>query len=128
MSPRLPINGEGGTPTCSERPIVDVFAWRALETQAGTVHLVMLREGGVVRNSSAVATIDPDLRAVTTLSNRRYQIHFPPEEEDMAKAILLANAVRIGLAGARDVSERLWAQLTGRLPAAGWERASSGVP
>lgn len=119
MNPKLLHAHPVAAPEVAEPPCVDVYAWRALETRSGSVHLVMLREGGVVRNTSAVAAVDPGLRAVTTSSNRRYQMCLPPEDEELAKAILLANAVRIGLGGAHDVSERLWAQLTAQPPGDG---------
>jgi hypothetical protein len=72
---------------------------------------VACREGGTVRNTSAVAFVDARRRALVTSSGRAYVLHGPPEAEPVTKDMLLANAARIGLADAEDVSEALWSEL-----------------
>ncbi len=102
---------ERDAPPVKDQPRVEVLSWRAVETPAGELYLMMFREAGVVRNTSAVVSVDAGRRLLTTSSGREYVLHGPPEEEAVAKGMLHANAVRIGLASARDVSDRLWHQL-----------------
>lgn len=103
---------ERDAPSLSEQPSVHVLSWRALRTSSGHLHLLMLREPGVVRNTSAVRSVDPARRVLTTSSGREYLLHCQPEEEPMAKAQLLAGAARMGLAASGDVSDELWAQFS----------------
>ncbi len=101
---------ERDAPPVTEQPRVEVLSWRAVETPAGELYLMMFREAGVVRNTSTVVYVDASRRLLTTSSGREYVLHGPPEEEVVAKGVLQGNAVRIGLATARDVSDRLWQQ------------------
>lgn len=103
---------ERDAPSVSDQPSVHVLSWRAVQASTGALHLLMLRDTAVVRNTSAVQSVDPHRRSVTTSSGREYLLHCQPEEEPMAKAQLLAGAVRVGLAASGDVSDALWAQLS----------------
>jgi hypothetical protein len=89
---------------------VHVLSWRAVRTASSDLHLMLMREGGAVRNTSAVAFVDAGRRALVT-SSGAYVLHGPPEAEPVTKDMLLANAARIGLADAEDVSEALWSEL-----------------
>ena len=102
---------ERDAPPVKDQSRVEVLSWRAVETPTGELYLMMFQEAGVVRNTSAVVSVDASRRLLTTSSGREYVLHGPPEEEAIAKQVLQANAVRIGLASARDVSDRLWHQL-----------------
>lgn len=102
---------ERDAPPVKDQSRVEVLSWLAVETPAGELYLMMFREAGVVRNTSAVVSVDASRRLLTTSSGREYVLLGPPEEEVSAKGMLQANAVRIGLASALDVSDRLWHQL-----------------
>lgn len=77
------------------------------------LHLMTYRDGQTVRVTSPVSAVDRKRRTVTTSSGRVYNLRAAPEEDRMAVALLRANAIRVGLLGAIDVSDDAWTELLG---------------
>lgn len=75
--------------------------------------MMTYRDGQTVRVTSPVSAVDRKRRTVTTSSGRVYNLRAAPEEDRMAVALLRANAIRVGLLGAIDVSDDAWTELLG---------------
>lgn len=67
------------TPGVKEEPVIHLARWSVMETQHGTRHLVGYNlDGWEGRASTAIQSIDPATRTVTTLSGRVYELRGDP--------------------------------------------------
>lgn len=109
------IANERDAPSIHDQPQMDVHSWLMLKSTTGELHLVTLRDrdvdGGVVRLTSPMASIDNSARVVATSSGRQYLLMGPPAIETLEQQVLLAGAARLGLSDATDVSEWVWGQM-----------------
>lgn len=104
---------ERDAPPVEEQATVEALSWRLFLASTGALHLMTYRDGQTVRVTSPVSAVDRKRRTVTTSSGRVYNLRAAPEEDHMAVALLRANAIRVGLLGAIDVSDDAWTELLG---------------
>lgn len=106
---------ERDAPSIHDQPRMEVQSWLVLKSTIGELHLVTLRDrdvdGGVVRLTSPIASIDNSARVVTTSSGRQYLLMGPPASEALEQQVLLAGAARLGLSDANDFSAWVWGQM-----------------
>ena len=79
-------------PTVDEQPWVVPFAWRAVQTQTGVCHLVLVMPGGSLRLTSPIGDFKPDTGTVTTASGRQYRLMTLPAEGEEVVHLVMARA------------------------------------
>ena len=113
--PHVLFDNERDAPSPQKQPLMDVRSWRMLKSMSGQLHLVTFRDcdadRGVVRLTSAIASIDLAERIVITSSGRQYVLFATPEAGALERQVLWAGAARLGLLGATDVSDWSWGQM-----------------
>lgn len=118
---------ERDAPPVDDQATVDVLSWRLFQAPAGALHLMTYRDGQTVRVTSPVSAVDLKRRTLATSSGRLYKLLASPEEDRMAVALLRANAIRVGLLGAIDVSDDAWTEFLGHVVARSLFRSSAGL-
>lgn len=116
MSPNhkavVSLFNERNAPPVDGQPRMQVHSWRLIRTRSGTLHLVTLRdlgdEGGTVRVTSPISSIDRGRVIVTTSSGREYELMRPAEEREVERDLLRSGAVGLGMGAAVDVSVLAW--------------------
>ena len=103
---------ERDAPSVAEQSIVQTKSWRIVETVAGDRHLLVILDSGSLRVTSATTSFDAAPAVVTTSSGRKYALDGPPESRHSQLALLAANAQRVGLGDAVDVSDSIWMAVT----------------
>jgi hypothetical protein len=103
---------ERPAPTVDDQPVVQPKSWRVFESATGSRHLVAILKHGPLRVTSRIIDFDNAAAVLTTESGRRYELNGPPEDKTLERALLAANALRCGLAGASDISASLWESVT----------------
>lgn len=72
----------------------------------------LILDTGSLRVTSSTAGFDAVAAVVTTSSGRKYELDGPPESRHAQLALLAANAQRVGLGDAADVSDSVWMAVT----------------
>lgn len=101
-------------PQVSEQPEVDLHHWRMFRAPSGDTRLSAEINPGTMRITTPVVAVDIPKACCITLSGRRYRLCCPPEDGELLRALIQANAERSGLVGAADVSDSIWSEISTR--------------
>ena len=104
---------ERDAPASADQPRVEVSSWRLVQAANGDKRLLAILEGGSLRVTSRIVNFDPVSVELITESNRRYRLMRPPEDRQVQHELLRANASRVGLGDATDISSDLWSLVEG---------------
>lgn len=105
------LGGIWKTPGVAIDPVIHLQRWCVMETQHGTRHLVgynMDRREG--RASTAIQSVDPASRTVTTLSGRVYELVGPAGYDSNGSYVWNRWAAAVGWES-KDVTEEILEQL-----------------
>src|SRR3990167_8178174 len=105
------FTNERDGPDVAEQPVVTPAEWLILQSEAGERYLMAILSNGVVRSTSAIASVLRQPPAVVTSSGRMYRLVQPPAVDSEVRFMLFANAMRIGLGECSDISEQVWREL-----------------
>ena len=107
---------ERDAPAAADQPRVEISSWRLVQAANGDRRLLAILEGGSLRVTSRIVNFDPVSVELITESNRRYRLMRPPEDRQVQHDLLRANASRVGLGDAADISSDLWSLVEGMSP------------
>ncbi len=113
---RVTFVNERDAPTVADQPRVEVASWRVVRAANGDWHLLAILASGSLRVTSRIVNFDPVARELTTESKRAYRLLNPPEDRQLQHELLRANASRVGLGEAADISSDLWSLVKGLSP------------
>lgn len=106
------LANERDVPPVDEQPRIAVHCWRLVQMPSGSQHLVTLRDGGIARVTSPIASIDYGERTFMTSSGRVYAVTVPPEVAELDGRVLNAAAASVlDVPDALDVSAAAWARM-----------------
>ncbi|WAC73467.1 hypothetical protein OU995_01580 [Roseateles sp. SL47] len=89
-------------------PMVVLGPWRAFRSPMGKLHIASELGPGSVRITSSLSGVDRVARIAKTSSGNLYRFVSPPAQDQVTCGMLADYAGRAGLAGAKDVSAKLW--------------------
>lgn len=101
-------DNESDAPLSEPAPMVVLGPWRAFRSPMGKLHIASELGPGTVRITSSLSGVDRVARIAKTSSGNLYRFVCPPAQDQVTCGMLVDYAGRAGLAGATDVSAKLW--------------------
>lgn len=101
-------DNESDAPLSEPAPMVVLGPWRAFRSPMGKLHIASELGPGTVRITSSLSGVDRVARIAKTSSGNLYRFVCPPAQDRVTCDMLVDYAGRAGLAGATDVSAKLW--------------------
>jgi hypothetical protein len=106
----------GHVPDMDPGTVVAIAAFIAIAPLLAVLLIEGVRCGAILdsgspRVTSAIVAVGAPTAELITESERRYQLPAPPEACEPELQLLAANACRVGLSDAADVSDALWRQV-----------------
>lgn len=88
--------------------------WRAYRAADGKVYLASALASGAIRVTSPISGVDSLSRIAKTTSGSLYLLGGPPAMDHAICRSLVSHMRRAGMAGAKDISAKLWKAIEDR--------------